>query len=230
MTTDETPEQSTDPGRRRTWLIVGILAGLVILGLVVLGIWAATQPQGSPTPAPTSSRPSASASASPTPTPTASPSGEPTPAPTETVPAAPVPDPALDSADEVDTSYEVQQPVTEGLAIRVSSVQAVQGTADEPGEIAGPSLQFTIDFVNSTGETVSLRDVAINVDYGQDRTPALELREDATSPVPGEVGPNSTVSGTYVFNVPTDGRDIVRLTVFTTVDDPVIAFSGPAPR
>ena len=40
------------------------------------------------------------------------------------------------------------------------------------------------------------------------------------------VGSNATASATYIFHVPTDQRDLVRLTVFTTVDDPVIAFSG----
>ncbi|BDZ45937.1 hypothetical protein [Naasia aerilata] len=228
MTTDETPDP-TDPKRRRTRLILGVLGGIVVLALLAVGIWAVASPK-SPTPG-ASGSPSASSS----PSPSASASATPTPEPTGTItPTAPppsdAPDPALDSDDTIDVGYQDQPVAAAGLVIRVSALDAVQGNADEPGEIAGPSLRFVVEFVNNTGAAISLRDVAINVDYGADKTPAVELNESDTSPVPGEVAANSTVSGTYTFNVPTDGRDQVRLTVFTTVDDPVIAFSGPAPR
>lgn len=232
--TDPTP---ADPQRRRTRLILAIAAGVLVLLAIIAGIWAAASGSGSPNPTPTPTTSASSSpdtpSSSPTPTDTPVPSPTSTPAPTPLPPPAPedVPAPELDFDDEVDAGFQEEQPLTQALVIRVPSVEAIQGTADEPGEIAGPALKFVVEFVNSSGEPISLRDVAINVDYGPDRIPATELNQSGTSsPVAGEVGPNSTVTGTYVFSVPEDARDDVRLTVFTTVDDPVVAFSGPAPR
>jgi hypothetical protein len=226
VTTDETPDPN-DPSRRRTRLILGVIGGIVVLLLIGVGIWAVASPKS----------PAPNASASPSATSTAAPSAStsPTPEPTGTItptaaPPSEAPDPSLDSEDTIDAGYQDQPVAAPGLVIRVSALDAVQGNADEPGEIAGPALRFVVEFVNNTGEAISLRDVAINVDYGADQTPAVELNESDTRPVPGEVAANSTVTGTYTFNVPQDGRDQVRLTVFTTVDDPVIAFSGPAPR
>lgn len=222
MTSDDTPEPAT-PGRRRAPLLIGVAAGVVVLIAIAAAVWAASSPRGSgPTSSSAAGASSTPAASSPAPKVAVS-----TPVPTPD--PAKVPDPSLNYSTEIPVKFQDAQPVTQNLVIRVSSVEAVQGTASQPGDIAGPSLKFVVEFANSSSQPISLRDVAVNADFGPDRTPALELHDGAT-PVPGEVGPNSVVSGTYIFNVPESGRDNVRLIVFTTVDHPVIAFSGPTPR
>lgn len=213
------------PNRRRLWVIIGIIALVLVAAVgILLSVFTGGTPGASPTSS-ASSTPTSSSTPTPTPTPSASPT-----APATAPPTAPAEAPVAGPGEEFTTDFGQAPAVAQGLTVHVTAVNAIEGTSNAPGEIAGPALQFVIEFVNNTGSAISLAQVVVNSDYSADRTPAGELEQDETSPVPGEVGPNSSVSGSYVFNVPTEQRDLVRLLVYTNVDAPTIAFEGPAPR
>ena len=116
--------------------------------------------------------------------------------------------------------------VAPGLVATITKVEAVEGTARGPGEVAGPSLRVTVTMTNSTSAVVSLRTTVISCYFGADRTPAPELREPGGSPLPASLAADSAVDGVYIFTVPADQRGNVTLLVDYSVDvDPVI-FQG----
>lgn len=219
---DEKDGTAATTSRRRLWVIVGIVALVVLAAAGIILAAVLGRPQASPstpTPSTSSSTAAPSASATPSATPSAVPSS-----------SSPAPAPAPSAGQEVPVTFQDVPTVSPGLTVTVREINPVEGTSDAPGEIAGPSLQFVVDFANSSDQPVSLAQVAVNADYGQDRTPAIELDQEQSEQVPAEVAPGQTVSGSYVYNVPEDQRDLVRLLVFTNVDAPVFAFEGSTPR
>jgi hypothetical protein len=111
----------------------------------------------------------------------------------------------------------------------VTSVESVQGTAEGPGEVAGPAIRFVVTVTNNSASTLSLRTAVVNVDYGADRTPAAELSSPGGSPFPEEVPAGSSATGTFVYTVPIEERADVRITVDYSVDVPPLVFAGPVP-
>ncbi|WP_210480610.1 hypothetical protein [Naasia sp. SYSU D00948] len=221
--TDETDETAT---RRRTWIIAAVaaVAALGIAAAIILGF---ASRGAAPTPVRTTASASASASATPdSPTASPDPSASPTAAPAPVEPGEVVGEPGEEVTSDIDAPATVEP----GLAVVVTEVNPVEGTANAPGEIAGPALQFVIEFRNSGDQPVALDQVSVTADYGPDRTPALELEQEETVQVPAQAGAGETVRGSYVFNVPPDERGLVRLIVFTSVDAPIVAFEGSAPR
>jgi hypothetical protein len=227
IVTDDDPATPERTSRRRTWVIVGVavVALLALTGFILSAVL------GGAKPGPTSS-PSGATTSSPTATALASPTASPSVSPSPSASAAPAPDstPVGKPMEEVPAPFESTPAVEPGLTVAVTSIKAIKGTADAPGEIAGPALQFVVEFTNSTKKKMSLQQVAVNADYGKDRTPAIELEQEESSMVPAEVGAGKTVKGSYVYNVPLEERDLVRLLVFTSVDAPIIAFEGEGPR
>lgn len=164
--------------------------------------------------------------------PSASPSGpsnseepeEPSPSPGAselTGPSNPTP-----SATPIDAPAEALP----GVQVQIVRLEAVEGTAQGPGEVAGPAVRFAVVVTNSTSTAVSLQTVVITVDYGSDRTPASELAEPGGSPLPGRVAPGQAAEGVYIFTVPIDQRDLVRITVDYSADVAPVVFEGAAPR
>lgn len=210
--------------RRTTAIIVAALV-LVIAAVAVVGVLTAgssrtaatsTPSTGTSTPstsvvAPTASAPRTSAGPSKpfTPTPAATASG---PQPTRTA--------AISSA----------APITRSLTAEVTKMEAVQGTAAGPGEIAGPSVRFTVTIRNSTGKTFDLSNTVVNAYSGPDSSPAIQLQGPGGKSFPSSVAAGRSATGVFVFNIPTAQRDRVEITVDTSVLNPVVAFKGSAPR
>jgi hypothetical protein len=205
--------------RRRALVI---LVSVVVLALVAaLVIWSVTS-ANSPTPgaAPTSStEPSADASTDP--------SATPTPGSDD----APSEEPAAggEVADDI-LEFDDEAPVAEGVTVAMSDLESVDGEASMPGEIAGPSLRFSVTFTNDGDEAYSLVAAVTNVYYGDDQIPAIELAQPGGKALPSEVAPGESVTGTFVYNVPTDQRDRVRITVDYAAADPAVVFEGSAPK
>jgi len=146
-------------------------------------------------------------------TPTATPeepTAEPEPAPTQTVPV-----------DEEGTPEA-------GVTAAVSKIEAVEGTAEVPGEVGGPSLRVTVQIDNQTGSELDLSFAVVNLYYGEDMKPALPLGQPGVEPFPGSVDAGGSASGTYVFNVPVDERDDITIELDLSVDSTVVLFRGPA--
>jgi hypothetical protein len=172
-------------------------------------------------PAPSSSAPSGSASPSGRRSPPAPPPSLGTPSQAgrgSTVPVEPVrtKDPVpLDDEENFGT----------GLAVRLEKITAVKGEAKVPGEIAGPALKIDVVASNKSKKPVGLDSMVIFVSYGAERTPAVELSEGAR-PLAGSVRAGDSARGTYIFTVPEDERDLVRVEVSHSGDEPTLAFEG----
>ncbi|RWZ50893.1 hypothetical protein ELQ90_08665 [Labedella phragmitis] len=200
--------------RRRALVI---LVSVVVLALVTaLIIWSVTSANSSaPGSEPTSSAgPSEDASADP----------EASPTPDEEVPAQ-----AGEVEDDI-LEFDDEAPVAEGVTVAVSDLESVDGEASMPGEIAGPSLRFSVTFTNDGDEAYSLVAAVTNVYYGDDQIPAIELAEPGGKALPTEVAPGKSATGTFVYNVPTGERDRVRITVDYAAADPAVVFEGSAPK
>ncbi len=112
-----------------------------------------------------------------------------------------------------------------GLTVELASITAVQAEAKAPGEISGPGLRVTVAATNDGEDAVSLDSVVVFLSYGADRTPATQFGS-SSEPLAGDLSPGSSRQGTYVFTVPDDQRDDVRVEVSYTGSAPTVAFTG----
>ncbi|TXK17732.1 hypothetical protein [Homoserinibacter sp. GY 40078] len=203
------PVAETQRTRRIVLIAVSAAAAIALVALLVARPWEsgslepAASPSGTNSSAPASPSPTADGTESPDPD-----DEEPTPEP------VPISSPGV---------------ITEGLDARIEDVEAVEGEAQGPGEVSGPSIRFSVVISNGTGETVDLRSAVVTVDYGADRTPALQLYKPGASPMPTTVLAGDDATGVYVFSIPKDERDIVHITVDYSVDVPPLEFAGRVP-
>lgn len=174
---------------------------------------------------------------------TSSPSAGPSPTPTEpsatSEPADAVPGAAADDAPETAAPWEpppVADPVdldepadfTAGIRAEVTTIEAVEGEAQGPGEIGGPALRFTITLVNDSGEPVNLDTTVVALFYGPDEVPGVELSGPGADPFSGTLRAGETADAVYVFTSPPDQREDIRITVSYSPFDTTAAFEGSA--
>ncbi|SDR75653.1 hypothetical protein SAMN04488543_0346 [Friedmanniella luteola] len=183
-----------------------------------------TSPSAAPSP---SASPSSSAR-----TPTATASGRTSPSATASGRDQPEQDPAPTSAVSTKPPVPLDEPeeVDEGLTARVSRLEAVQGEASGPGEVSGPAVRATVTLTNRSREEVDLSSTVVNLFYTADQTPGSALSGPGTKALPTAVRAGEKATGTFVFAVPEDDRSEVLITVDYSVDTPVVAFRGAAPR
>jgi hypothetical protein len=207
----DAPEgQAAEGGMSPRWRRILVIAVPVLL---VLGIAVAVFAALGPTPG--LSAPGASPVASPSPS----------PSPSATSPVTPTEGPAVPE-EKPPTAIDQPAPITPGLTAEISRVEAVDGTARGPGEVAGPSLRVTVTIANSTAADAPLNATVVSAYFGADRTPAPELREPGGSPLPAVVGSGKTVTGVYIFTVPEDQRNKVTLMVDYSVSVAPLVFEG----
>ncbi|MFI7484352.1 hypothetical protein ACH9EU_18285 [Kocuria sp. M1R5S2] len=116
----------------------------------------------------------------------------------------------------------------EGLEITVSSTKPVDAEGMGPGGVSGPAIAVVVTVRNTTDAAVSTLGSTVTVAYGRDKVPASPSRQPGDDPLPREVAPGKTVSGTYTFLVPEDQRDDVVVTASYRATDPAAVFAGPA--
>lgn len=230
---DDNTGQEPTARRRVWWSVASAVLAVVVIVLVVAGVAAsnrtASDAAGSnesstPSPRPTAaSTPMPSDVSSISPTATAPPTVS-APSPTEAAeepapPAAQAPVPLTESAAAVP-----------GVVFGVGALEAVDGVARGPGEVGGPSLRFTVTVRNDTPDTVPLTSTVVNLFFGAEQSPATELTASGGAPFPASVAPGATQQGVFVFAVPSDLRDQVRIAVDYSVGVPIVLFEGAAPR
>ena len=155
---------------------------------------------------------------------------------TASVPPVVIPSPTATGAPTVVPSRELpiqnlkldEQADLEGVVVRVTKLESVDGVAEGPGEVAGPAIRTTVTVTNNTDEAVPLAPALVNLYYGADKTPAGELSGPNAAPFEGVVEPGATVTGQNVFAVPADSRGRVTVEVFISVDVPILQFTGAA--
>lgn len=195
-------------------------------------------PEGSAAPTPTeasSTEPAAGDQQSAPATSGAEPSDEPA-APADVDPAE-VEEPATTDAELAAIEQPVSEPVTleepsavaKGITATVSSMEAIDAEAFGIGEIAGPALRFVITVENTTGEAVSLSNSVVNVEYGPDSLPAVQLTGSGATEFPATVDAGESAATTLVFSIPANERDSIRILLNVEASSPIAAFVGAAP-
>jgi hypothetical protein len=159
-------------------------------------------------------------------------SGEPENETVAPLPPTPTPTGPTENVDEPppflpEVPIDALAAVGNGIAAAIASVEAIDGSAVGPGNIAGPALRITVRIENGTGEAVSLDGVAVNLSYGADHTPASPLDDPSRAPFSGMVDPGASGVGVYVFSVPTDVRDGITVEVGYQAGAPLLLFTGP---
>ena len=217
----------------RRSLVIALVAALVLVGGVVWWVLARDgeepEPPGEPTataeptaeesePAegPTTAPGTDDPASSPEPTATADPTTDPTTDPT----AAPTEDPTAPPVDLEDPA-EIGE-----ITARLARIEAIEGEAEGPGEIAGPALRVTVELTNGSAAAAALTGVVVNLYHGPDAAPAELLAGSGSAWFEGALAPGATVTGVYVFTVPLDDRDPIQVTVFVTPDEPTVLFEG----
>ncbi len=221
----------TSPGSRGRLLVIAA----VIVGALAIAAWALL------TPADTRSTAEAPAETAPATSPgadaPASRAGDP---PTVMPDGSAIPSPSPGSPPEIGegrveetTPVPVRSPVPldeaadfgTGLTVELADIAPVQGVARTSGEVAGPAVEVTVQAVNDSSDAVPLDGVVVFLSYGTDRIPASAFSQ-GTTPLAGTLAGGSSATGTYVFAVPEDQRDDVRIEISYTGEAPTVAFTG----
>ena len=132
----------------------------------------------------------------------------------------------------VPTSAPIAQAaaIEPGLTAQITKFEAVQGTANAPGEVSAPSVRFTVTITNNTSKSVSLTTAVVTSTYGTAQTPALQLYAPGGVNLPSTVAAGQSVSGVYLFSIPVADRGNVRLEIDYSVKVPPLVFQGAIPH
>lgn len=214
-------------------VIVAVIL-LIVLTTALVGAYGAAQGKsdvlsiGSVSPTPSAPSPAATSDSTPSPTadaPADTPAPAPVPAPEDAAP----PGNAVAPVEQAPVPLTGSATVVPQVVFTLGTLEAVDGVAQGPGEVAGPALRFTLTVRNDTAASVSLAATVVNLYAGVDQTPSIDLAEPGGVPLPNEVKPGKSVTGTFVFAVPRDARNPVKITVDYSVGVPIVVFQGPAP-
>jgi hypothetical protein len=207
------------PARSRRRLLLGAVAAVVVVALVVLAVVLGNDDDTSDA----SVTSPATSTAPATPTDTSVPPSPPTPTPTGPTENVDEPPPSLP-----EVPLDAAAAVGNGIVATLPKIEAIQGTAVGPGNIAGPALRVTVRIENGTAEAVSLDGVAVNMAYGPERTPASPLDDPSRRPFGGMVAAGESAEAIYVFSVPTSARASVTIEVGYQAGAPLLLFTGAA--
>lgn len=250
-----TESPSMDGRGRGRLLAVGLFLAVALVGGIIWGTSqsSSNNPAGLAGPSPAGvATPTETATAAPVAPEQTPAAAAPEQAPATTAPAAapdspPAPEPGVLGAAPAPASSSdlqlanVDQPVAapvplndtvsiqDGVTAEITRLESVQGQAQKAGEVAGPSLRFTVTIHNGTARPISTADVVVNVNAGPEELPAITLSGPDVTSFPATVAPGESGSSTYVFLVPVDQRDRVQVLVNYQVGSPIAAFEGAAP-
>ena len=116
-----------------------------------------------------------------------------------------------------------------GMQFRLERLEAVQGEANGPGEIAGPAVRVTVVATNDSNAPVLVEGLVVDLVYGPDDTSAAPLSGPGVVRFAGEIAPRASQTGVYVFDVPVDQRAEVSVIVSYLASVSPVVFTGPAP-
>ncbi|MCB0998324.1 MAG: hypothetical protein KDB40_03425 [Acidimicrobiales bacterium] len=116
-----------------------------------------------------------------------------------------------------------------GMQFRLERLEAVQGEANGPGEIAGPAVRVTVVATNDSNAAVLVEGLVVDLVYGPDQTSAAPLSGPGVVRFAGEIAPRASQTGVYVFDVPVDQRAEVSVVVSYLASVSPVVFTGPAP-
>lgn len=152
---------------------------------------------------------------------------------------APISDPAgsIDELEEpADGPGEVEPveldqdaPFGDGVVARVVGIESTEVTPALPGEIGGPAVLIDVEVSNGSDADISLDAVTVDL-VDLTGAPLLPVTTEPADPLAGELEPGASRAGRYVFSVPVDDRDDVRLTIKYSGDAPAVVLTGSLPN
>ena len=205
------------------------VAAVIALGLTACGptptstgasAGPTTQSSASPAPGPASSPSPAAASPSPSPRPSSIP-----PPGADDVDES-TPDGPVEAAPLPTTAAALTEPaaLATGMVIEIIAVDAIEVTAETPGEVDGTAVRVTVQAHNESSEPQSVDSAVVTVlasdDYGIGTTAG------DPSPLSGVVAPGDTASGVYVFMLDPAADREVTVSVNYAAGEPVAVFTG----
>ena len=110
------------------------------------------------------------------------------------------------------------------MVIEIIAVDAIEVTAETPGEVDGTAVRVTVQAHNESSEPQSVDSAVVTVlasdDYGIGTTAG------DPSPLSGVVAPGDTASGVYVFMLDPAADREVTVSVNYAAGEPVAVFTG----
>ncbi|MBC7631153.1 MAG: hypothetical protein H7290_06730, partial [Flavobacterium sp.] len=149
-------------------IVCGALVVVAVVMIVLINRGGDTSAQGGASRGPTSTGEPTSATNAP---PSRIPSS---PTPSPTAPTA-VPDRPKSKTIGIDD----RAVLTAGTTARPSSIRQVDGKAELPGEVGGPSISVTVAV--TAGKAIDFSQTVVNAYYGADTTPATPLSTGTTA-------------------------------------------------
>jgi hypothetical protein len=206
---DDTSRASSSSRRRAVWAgaIAAAVAGLVTAVVLVLGDSAEGERDELDAAAPSAS-PSSSKAAR-----------KPVAEPTQVVPRQKPKEP-------VRAGLEDEVGVTDGVSVQITEVEAVRGVGRGPGEASGPALRVSVEVDNGSDEPVNLDLAQVNLFFGPDDAPAGELSGPGVRRFSSDLSSGEDTVGVFVFSVPTDARERVRVDFTYSTEAPRVIFTG----
>ena len=178
-------------GRSRRVVVAGVVAAAIVVALI---IWLVARDDGSPS---AGDDPAPSGSADPSSNPTSTSTSNPTKLPTQITPTASPPPTKIPKPIRVRLGAQAE--LGNGVEVQVTRIESVMGVARGPGEVAGPSLRFTVEVVNGSAREINLDLVVITVYYGVDAAPASDLSGPGVVALPQRLAAGRSASGRACF-------------------------------
>ncbi|MGY2743221.1 hypothetical protein [Arthrobacter sp. UYCu723] len=244
------------PPRKRHTIIVSAAALLLAAGVTTAALQLNAEAEGSHAAQPVTITPEAGSKASESIQGPGAAATAATPAPAEAgaatserpadsaQPAAPVPAPAAPEGAVAGMSVvelaEIKQPVSaaaldEPIAIgprveaHLGQLEAVDGEAAGVGEVSGPAVRFVVTLTNRTGQDLPTNNTVVTANAGPDERPALQLSGPGATSLPAVIPAGQEISANFVFLIPPELRNQVRIFVNYEASSPIAAFAGTAP-
>lgn len=114
------------------------------------------------------------------------------------------------------------------VTAKIVSIKAITGSANGPGEIAGPALAVTLRVDNGSAKSIDLVGVGVILTDSAGN-PTSTLVGSPSSPFSGTLAAGGNATGTYVFTIASDKRRPITLALSYSTEAPTVVFSGNAP-
>jgi hypothetical protein len=130
-------------------------------------------------------------------------------------------------------TYTVADPVPftepaefgDGVEVRLVTRGAIDVITARPGEIGGPAVLLTLEFINRSSVPIDLGIVTVDLVLA-DQVSANQVTTDPAAPVSGVLPAGESRTGVYVFTAPLEARADVDLTIRYSAITPMVVFSG----
>lgn len=159
----------------------------------------------------------------------------PTDQPDDATVVSPLPTPTpgtthtLEPEAPIEVAIDATAELVPGVRTTLTRLEAVEGEGRFPGETSGPAIRTTIEVQNLTDEALNISGASVTLAYGPGGSPAVEVGAPGSQPFPESVAAGETVASVYLFTVPLEERDPIRVTLDLLATAPVVVYVGVGP-